>query len=47
MDVDMFTPMVTYRDPKAALEWLERAFGFEIAMAIEGRPTNRAGAITR
>lgn len=26
---------LSYRDPRAALAWLERAFGFEIAMLIE------------
>jgi len=34
----MFTPSVTYRDPKAALAWLEQAFGFEVTMAIDGPP---------
>ena len=34
----MFTPTVYYRDPKAALAWLERAFGFEVTMAIDGPP---------
>ncbi|NJN36361.1 MAG: VOC family protein [Nitrospiraceae bacterium] len=29
-----FTPALSYRDPKAALKWLERAFGFETAMVI-------------
>lgn len=29
-----FTPSLVYRDPKAALKWLERAFGFETAMVI-------------
>ena len=29
------TPAVTYQDPRAALTWLERAFGFETAMVIE------------
>lgn len=38
MDTPVFTSAVTYRDPKAALEWLEAAFGFEITMAIEGPP---------
>jgi len=38
MDDNVFTPAVTYRDPKAALAWLERAFGFEISMAIDGPP---------
>jgi uncharacterized glyoxalase superfamily protein PhnB len=31
-----FTVAVTYRDPRLALEWLARAFGFEVTMAIEG-----------
>ena len=35
-DGPVFTPAITYRDPKAALDWLERAFGFEVSMAIEG-----------
>jgi uncharacterized glyoxalase superfamily protein PhnB len=30
----VFTPSVNYRDPKAALDWLERAFGFERVMVI-------------
>lgn len=34
----VITPAVTYRDPKAAIAWLERAFGFELTMAIEGPP---------
>jgi uncharacterized glyoxalase superfamily protein PhnB len=32
----VFVSSVSYRDPKAALAWLERAFGFEVTMAIEG-----------
>jgi uncharacterized glyoxalase superfamily protein PhnB len=36
MDTPVFTSAVTYRDPKAALAFLEEAFGFEITMAIEG-----------
>ncbi|HEY2481165.1 MAG TPA: VOC family protein [Caulobacteraceae bacterium] len=28
------TPQIFYRDPKAALAWLERAFGFEITMVV-------------
>lgn len=36
METPIFVSSVHYRDPKAALEWLERAFGFEITMAIEG-----------
>ncbi|MCU1371303.1 MAG: Glyoxalase/bleomycin resistance protein/dioxygenase [Ilumatobacteraceae bacterium] len=38
MDSPTFTSAVTYRDPKAALAWLEQAFGFEITMAIDGPP---------
>jgi uncharacterized glyoxalase superfamily protein PhnB len=40
-----FTPAVYYRDPMAALDWLEKAFGFETTMLIEppadgSNPTN-------
>jgi uncharacterized glyoxalase superfamily protein PhnB len=28
-------PAVSYKDPKAALAWLEKAFGFELFMLIE------------
>lgn len=38
MEETVFTSSVHYRDPKAALAWLEQAFGFEITMAIEGPP---------
>jgi uncharacterized glyoxalase superfamily protein PhnB len=31
-----FTVSVTYREPRAAVDWLARAFGFELTMAIEG-----------
>ena len=27
---------VCYQDPRAALAWLERAFGFETTMVVEG-----------
>ena len=30
-----FTPALSYRDPMAALAWLEKAFGFETCMLIE------------
>lgn len=30
----VFTPSVAYRDPLAALDWLERAFGFTRTMVI-------------
>jgi len=36
MDTPTFTVAATYREPRAALAWLERAFGFEVTMAIEG-----------
>lgn len=35
MDTPTFTPSATYRNPKAATEWLAEAFGFELTMAIE------------
>jgi uncharacterized glyoxalase superfamily protein PhnB len=38
MEEHVFTASVHYRDPKAALAWLGRAFGFELTMAIEGPP---------
>lgn len=31
-----FQPSVIYQDPKAAMAWLEKAFGFETAIYIEG-----------
>ncbi|MDB5448907.1 MAG: glyoxalase [Phenylobacterium sp.] len=33
---------VCYQDPKAALDWLERAFGFELSMLIEDGEGNLA-----
>jgi uncharacterized glyoxalase superfamily protein PhnB len=35
MTTPTFVPAVTYRDPRAALAWLEKAFGFETTMVIE------------
>jgi uncharacterized glyoxalase superfamily protein PhnB len=32
----MFTPSVFYKQPMAALHWLEKAFGFEVTLLIEG-----------
>jgi uncharacterized glyoxalase superfamily protein PhnB len=29
-------PLLWYRDPHAAMDWLERAFGFERRMVVEG-----------
>jgi uncharacterized glyoxalase superfamily protein PhnB len=36
MDAPTFTVAAYYREPKAALDWLAHAFGFEVTMAIEG-----------
>ena len=33
---------LSYRDPRAALTWLEKAFGFEVAMLIEDADGNVA-----
>jgi uncharacterized glyoxalase superfamily protein PhnB len=38
METPIFTSSVHYQEPKAALAWLERAFGFELTMAIDGPP---------
>ena len=38
MSENVFTSSLHYRDPKAALSWLERVFGFETTMAIDGPP---------
>jgi uncharacterized glyoxalase superfamily protein PhnB len=34
------TPSVCYRDPKAALAWLEEAFGFELVFLVEDAEGN-------
>ena len=31
---------VCYQDPRAALAWLEKAFGFEVSMLIEDADGN-------
>ena len=36
MDDTTFVPALSYRDPKAALDWLADAFDLEVTMAIEG-----------
>ena len=36
MEDPTFVSSVYYRQPKAALEWLEHAVGFEVTMAIDG-----------
>jgi uncharacterized glyoxalase superfamily protein PhnB len=38
MDEQVFSTSVHYIDPKAAVAWLEQAFGLETTMAIEGPP---------
>jgi uncharacterized glyoxalase superfamily protein PhnB len=38
---DAFEPAVFYRDPKAALAWLEEAFGFETSLLV----TDQSGAV--
>jgi uncharacterized glyoxalase superfamily protein PhnB len=38
MDAPTFTSSIFYEDPRTALAWLERAFGFEVTMAIDGTP---------
>lgn len=35
MESEVFTSAVFYQDPKAALDWLAAAFGFELTMLIE------------
>lgn len=35
MSDNTFTPAICYKDPKAALDWLQQAFGFELTMLIE------------
>jgi uncharacterized glyoxalase superfamily protein PhnB len=49
-----FTPAVFYKDPMAAIEWLQRVFGFEVASLITDPQGNlahseltfRGGALT-
>ena len=41
MAANILVPTVFYRDPKAALDWLEKAFGFEIAILL----TDDAGEV--
>lgn len=37
-----FFPQAFYRDPRAAVDWLHRAFGFEPVMTIESEASFRA-----
>ena len=39
-----FTPTVVYRDPKAALDWLAKAFGFETVVLLTDAEGNLAHA---
>ena len=39
-----FTPTVVYRDPKAALDWLAQAFGFEVSLLLTDAQGNVAHA---
>src|SRR5690606_7517363 len=41
MSDNPFTAALVYQDAKAALEWLERAFGFELTMLIESSDDDR------
>ena len=35
MDVPPISPLLFYRNPKAALDFLERAFGFETRLVVD------------
>ena len=41
MSQNPFAASVHYQKPKAALDWLERAFGFELTMLIESPDDDR------
>jgi uncharacterized glyoxalase superfamily protein PhnB len=47
MEPQIFVSGVFYREPKAALAWLEAVFGFETTMAIEGPDDDPTSATTR
>ena len=40
MDRPTFAPSVVYRNPLAALKWLERAFGFEATLVVTDKDGN-------
>ncbi len=40
-----FVPVVFYKDPMAALEWLKAAFGFEISLLVTDNDGNVAHAV--
>ncbi|HEY1752170.1 MAG TPA: VOC family protein [Caulobacteraceae bacterium] len=37
MDVPPISPLIFYRDARAALDFMERAFGFETRMVVDGQ----------
>jgi uncharacterized glyoxalase superfamily protein PhnB len=39
-----FAPSIIYRDPRSALDWLEKAFGFKRSMVTTDRSGNLAHA---
>jgi uncharacterized glyoxalase superfamily protein PhnB len=39
---ETLTSALTYQDPRTALDWLEKAFGFELAMLLEDGEGNVA-----
>lgn len=43
-DTSPLTPTAFYRDPTAALDWLERAFGFEVSLLLTDAEGNIAHA---
>lgn len=47
MSKPTFASSIHYRDPRAALEWLERVFDFETVMSIEGPAGSPRCAITK
>ncbi len=42
MDVPPISPLLFYRDPRAALDFMERAFGFETRLVVE---TDNGGVV--
>jgi uncharacterized glyoxalase superfamily protein PhnB len=44
MSVAVITPSIAYREPMAAMDWLGRAFGFDIALLLTDANGNLAHA---
>ena len=43
----IFHPSVVYQDDRAALEWLEKAFGFEVSLIVgHARPPKRSEVVS-